>query len=485
MSDKVDNVKSAKGSVAEAPSQEDTLAESNNFAVKILMLRYSLAFILCGLAAGLGASSFLLLRYRELSTFHGEFTSATIQTTRSLSDSIMKICIAANLMNDIYANALNTTGEAMLPNYTLPGYQSIVGNLNKLCNARATSFSPLLTNDTRQSWEVYAKDNVGLLHGPPSLQVSTNGSRVVADGIYAYRNGRATNAPDYYTDSKYPTLLFPIWQLAPETNNSAAVMYDPHSDGGTRMEAIDQVVATLQGASTDIVQLVFDKGAYRPSTILYFPVTDINDSEKGMMGLFGIAFTWDEILRNVLPSYINRIDCVIRTKTTSFTIALDNGQVYIVGQGDLHDNVFDKYAKPVELGTFEFRTDLGAYSIILYPTEALYATYITSYPQNVCVGAVVIIVFTALVFTLYVYLVNIRQAKLEEVATRSFVREASRDAVLQSKKIYVRYISHEMRTPLNVAFLGLKILSKDLKRGNTKILITLRFAHFYSLYNSF
>ena len=74
MSDKVDNVKSAKGSVAEAPSQEDTLAESNNFAVKILMLRYSLAFILCGLAAGLGASSFLLLRYRELSTFHGELS---------------------------------------------------------------------------------------------------------------------------------------------------------------------------------------------------------------------------------------------------------------------------------------------------------------------------------------------------------------------------------------------------------------------------
>jgi signal transduction histidine kinase/CheY-like chemotaxis protein len=35
--------------------------------------------------------------------------------------------------------------------------------------------------------------------------------------------------------------------------------------------------------------------------------------------------------------------------------------------------------------------------------------------------------------------------------------------LLESKKSYVRYISHELRTPLNTAFLGLKLLSSELK----------------------
>ena len=40
-------------------------------------------------------------------------------------------------------------------------------------------------------------------------------------------------------------------------------------------------------------------------------------------------------------------------------------------------------------------------------------------------------------------------------------------ALLESKKSYVRYISHELRTPLNTAFLGLKLLTNELKISNS------------------
>ena len=36
-------------------------------------------------------------------------------------------------------------------------------------------------------------------------------------------------------------------------------------------------------------------------------------------------------------------------------------------------------------------------------------------------------------------------------------------ALLDSKKSYVRHISHELRTPLNTAFLGLKLLTREMK----------------------
>ena len=466
MTDKVDDEIPMADVVIQPVSQGDALNQSKNVAFKILMLRYSLALILIGLATGLGSSSFLLLHYRETATFHGEFSSATIQTSHKLFGSLSKIYIAANLLNEMYQAELGVDQGALLPNFTLPHFQGLVSNTNKLCNARVTSFSPLITNNTRASWESYATSHVGLLNGPSSLTVSTNGSRIVADGIFQVVKVNNTlvkvKAAQHTPGSEYPNYLFPIWEISPIVNNAIAVMYDPHSDP-TRMIAIDKVVSTLSGASTDVVELVVDK-EYKPSTILYFPVTN-NDIVPKLVGLLGIAFSWDEIFADVLPSYLNRIDCVVSTKTQSFTLALDGGQVYLVGHGDQHDTTFDKYGTVVTYGLSDSAKDLLGYSIILYPTEALYSTYITSYPQNVCVGAVVIIAFTALVFTLYVYLVNIRQSKLEDIATRSLVRDTSRDAVLQSKKIYVRYISHEMRTPLNVAFLGLKILNKDLSRG--------------------
>jgi signal transduction histidine kinase len=39
-------------------------------------------------------------------------------------------------------------------------------------------------------------------------------------------------------------------------------------------------------------------------------------------------------------------------------------------------------------------------------------------------------------------------------------------ALINSKKSYVRYISHELRTPINTVYLGLKLITKQLKNSN-------------------
>jgi CHASE domain len=465
ISDKSQHSKVSDNVAVEATAQKDILDQSKNVAVKILMLRYSLVFILVGLATGLGGGSFVILRYKEQSTFRAEFNSAAIQTKRSMTDHLLKTYVAADLIDAVYTGQLNTTAGIVLPYYTMPGFDNIVSGINQLSKSRITSLSPVVKNTSRLEWEQFAKDNVGSLHGPASLRISTNGSWIVSDGIFSTDSlGRQSTSRNFVPESMYPDLMFPIWQVAPLQMNAVAVMFDPHAKQGTRMFAIDRAISTMQGASTDIVQLVIDSSKYRPSTILYFPVV-IPGSIPKTIGLIGMAFTWDEIFSHILPSYLNRVDCVVSTVTTSFTLALVNGAVTIIGRGDLHDRNFDEYATVISEGLSDSSTSLAGYTITLYPTTDLYSTYITTNPQNVCIGAVTIIVFTALVFTLYVYLVTIRQAQLEEVARRSLVMNTSRDAVLQSKKIYVRYISHEMRTPLNVAFLGLKLLIKDLSEG--------------------
>ena len=78
---------------------------------------------------------------------------------------------------------------------------------------------------------------------------------------------------------------------------------------------------------------------------------------------------------------------------------------------------------------------------------------------------VLLITFTAFLVLIYGHLVKKRELKLTEAAKYSFAGAAARDAVLLAKKVYVRYISHEIRTPLNAAYLGLKILEKEISKA--------------------
>ena len=102
------------------------------------------------------------------------------------------------------------------------------------------------------------------------------------------------------------------------------------------------------------------------------------------------------------------------------------------------------------------------YEIVLYPTNQLYYSFVTNSPRNSCIVVVFLIAFTAFLVLLYSHLVKQRELMLLEAAKYSYANAASRDAVLLAKKVYVRYISHEIRTPLNAAYLGLKILEKEI-----------------------
>lgn len=105
---------------------------------------------------------------------------------------------------------------------------------------------------------------------------------------------------------------------------------------------------------------------------------------------------------------------------------------------------------------------INDYQVMFYPTNELYYSFVTETPRNNCMVVVFLIAFTALLVLFYSHLVKKRELMLLEVAKYSFANSAARDAVLLAKKVYVRYISHEMRTPLNAAYLGLKILEKEI-----------------------
>ena len=67
-------------------------------------------------------------------------------------------------------------------------------------------------------------------------------------------------------------------------------------------------------------------------------------------------------------------------------------------------------------------------------------------------------IYSTLSVTTLVFVAELRVRKVEMLYTLF--------ALVDAKKSYVRYISHEMRTPLNAATLGLNMLVTQLKKKN-------------------
>ena len=87
------------------------------------------------------------------------------------------------------------------------------------------------------------------------------------------------------------------------------------------------------------------------------------------------------------------------------------------------------------------------YTLSLYPTNALFQTYSTANPSIAAVGSVCIILFTSILFMLYDFMVR------KEFTTK--------DKLLESKRRFVRFISHEVRTPLNSVTMGISLLQDE------------------------
>ena len=297
---------------------------------KIALLQFSVYFLLCSLIAGIGSATFLYIRNTEYAALSTQFAASCLLIQQEIFDDVKKKGFAAEVANNVFANADNLGYGGTFPNMTLPGYESIIVSLSQLASLRFAHICPLVTNVTRAGWEKYAADNVALLKGPVSLTVPTaTNPWVVASGIVNRTSSGKVRASGYVAGSLYPKILFPIWQTAPIKSGANFVMVDVHSLGGARTRAIDIVLSTKKKTYTDLVIFARDTNAIRPSTLLYSPIISMKgDSE--IIAMFSGAFTWDIMLAGISNEALY---IVLVSPTHVFTYSLKDGQVITLGEG--------------------------------------------------------------------------------------------------------------------------------------------------------
>jgi signal transduction histidine kinase len=172
-----------------------------------------------------------------------------------------------------------------------------------------------------------------------------------------------------------------------------------------------------------------------------------------LTGFILSSILWSESLEGVFAEQVSGVDCVLETETLVYTYTVFKGHATVKGEGDLHDARFNKYAKSTSLtgkpGAY-FSNFSASYTLTLYPNEELFQVYSTPNPFVATIGAVCVIVFTSLLFFLYDF----------------FVRQEFNEkrSVLEAKRSFIRFVSHEVRTPLNAACMGLRLLQEEIGR---------------------
>lgn len=139
--------------------------------------------------------------------------------------------------------------------------------------------------------------------------------------------------------------------------------------------------------------------------------------------------------------------------------------------GDHHQRKYDHLGHYKEL-TANYGNELSSpnfnatttkttnYNLYVYPTDEFFEFYTTANPRNVMIGSIIIIFATTFFFWVYDYFVR-----------KSF---QERTELLEAKRKFMRYVSHEVRTPLNAVCMGLNVIQTELSEYIKEATISLK-----------
>lgn len=397
--------------------------------------------------------TYVYVRRSETQTFTNQYYDSVAKVREAFQAGLDSIHDVAETFSAVYTSRYGNKvyDPPIWPNATMPDFQDIGKGQLELANGRALSFNPIITQDVnRLGWEAHAAESAWILGAPqlvepePGLEWPDN--RTVEFGIYS-RDPVTKDViydPGYMPLSVYPDVMVPVWQIAPIVTNEKAVMFNLHSEPN-RMKALDDMLQYRVDTLTAILQLVQDS-ELRPSSIFFAPVYDKFKEEQGdvvvngtaatssslpenvrnVVGSISVVFSWDDMLRKILPNYIKGMVCVLKSSIgQEFTYSISGDHVTLLGEGDLHDTSYDYMEENFEANlagvdqSHAVVANLITYSLTMYPSQEFEDQYVTNKAGIYTAAVVLIFVCTAGLFLLYDYLVENRQQKTARLARQT------------------------------------------------------------------
>ena len=157
------------------------------------------------------------------------------------------------------------------------------------------------------------------------------------------------------------------------------------------------------------------------------------DNSTDVVGFVYALGVWSELLEDIVPDFVEGVDVVVSRGGEQLTFTVDKGEVRTRGVGDQHDRRYSSYGKYISLcNETALMSCYREHGIHVYPAHSFVVQYSTSTPLLTSIGVICSILAISIIFFGYDYLMS-REVIAKQV-------------MLDTRKKFVRFISHEMRT---------------------------------------
>lgn len=407
-------------------------------------------------AAIMGWLAFFLLTRTETELVNEQYASimdSALSTCKRITDNkLLGATTMARVAGYTYPDS------SSWPFVIVPGWYAISETVVATSIVGGLSLAPLVYPEDLPEYEEMAYKHYNEVYPNETAGISAFGK-----GVWSKDKSLGTE-DDHFHDTTGETDFSPYKLLCPKLQHSKGnhrlLMMNVHSFetqgliidtaiNCTKTRALSENPKDIDCQSVSDLLPPKDPTAIKgPGAYVATPIYPANNDTQ-VVGMIFAKINWNEVLENVFTEEVSGIDCVIETDYQVFTYTILKGIGTFVGEGDLHDTNYDEFGGSVVLlNQTHLTADSVAYTITFYPNDDLDDMYRTDNPKIATIGAVLIMLFTSILFFLYDFFVH------KEFRAKS--------NLLTAKRQFVRYVSHEVRTPLNSVCMGLTLLQEEI-----------------------
>lgn len=425
-----------------------TLASKKTCQFRVL--RGLVFLVLAVTAAFVSTVGSIYIKKGETAEFHDEFQANAKTVVESFHRSVVRTMEAVDALSvaiTSYAKQSNRT----FPYVTVPDFELRGANTRILSGTFLLSYSPIVQDKDRSSWEEYVGE-VGDRQHEEALatflfQSSEQDARLTSNRTLQ-EDTISSNITFFDPEVGFvPKPLgsgpfLPAWQVSPPQRFKYGTNVDLFSHpfirpGGLRLLETGKAVlndAFINDVSEDYFREAFADSQYRngfeqflgdPTSSFMFPVFDSFDPHnRTVAGIVNTNINWRQFFVALLPKSSVGIYCVLKNsfdQTLSFRI--DGPKASFVGEGDFHDPAYNNLEAFADVNEFvaskasaqtrsytsvELDDEFGRYTLFVYPSKETEAVFHNNDTTIFCVILTCVFLFSSLVFIGYDYTVGRR-----------------------------------------------------------------------------
>lgn len=381
-----------------------------------------LALVLVLAATGGAVATYRFLQQEDELAMSKEFE---LEATEVLTVSTLN---ALHIFDLFKAESLQMTTHAISsgqewPFVTHPFFE-VEGELliNQTKAGQYIALHPLVLRSQEEKWSSYTTENLAW------LRESYEYHGVEARGALGICPNISKAFGDCVPDTKPFVIMAPIWQIAPVPGpNEKLINFNAfNSEFFSRMFEI--MSTSGQAVLSEVINLQSDDFAGEawsassstiPESMLCTPVRKTTQRKSPIVAVLTAVIPWNDYFINVLPKGAGGILVVVNSLVQSFTFRIDGPEVFFLGEGDLHDENYDYLEISNDFAAFDQSQGNFNYTVHLYPTDDFYEKHTTNRPMVYTIAVLCVFIFTASAFVLYDILVEKRQERVLDTATKS------------------------------------------------------------------